>query len=118
MIRLRTLAPRVADALEKSSAARQRAAAAAACQFAVLQTGVRDPIVQQALHSLLTTGGLEPTLRAGIEALVARLDNAYFDLQEAADGRLPGDDDSLRLFGQARAVAAILFASGSDPFEA
>jgi len=118
MTRLQTLAPNVSDVLKNSSAAKQRAAAVAACQFAVLRTDIGDSIVQTALQSLITTGGLEPPLKADIEARVARLDREYFDLQDATESDRLVAEDSLKTFGQARAAAAILAASSEDPFEA
>jgi hypothetical protein len=53
-----------------------------------------------------------------LDALVARLDDEYFDLKEAAEeGRNSSGDYTLR-FGQARAVAAVSFAGGENVAEA
>ena len=54
----------------------------------------------------------------GLDTLVAQLDDEYFQLQEAEEEGQASSEDYMRVFGQARAVAAVAFAGGDDPFEA
>jgi hypothetical protein len=56
--------------------------------------------------------------KADLDALIVQLDDEYFGLQEAAEEGRANTADYLRLFGQARAVAALAFAGGEDAFQA
>ena len=50
--------------------------------------------------------------------MAAGLDDEYLGLQEAAEEGRATADDYMRPFGQARAVAALSFATDPDAFEA
>ncbi|HEY2785364.1 MAG TPA: hypothetical protein VGJ05_10345 [Fimbriiglobus sp.] len=118
MTRLESLAPDLADDLRRASPTRQRAASVAASEFAITRTGVDHPLVKKALEHVRGGGILAAKTKAELDALVARLDEEYFDLQQATEeGRISSDEYTLR-FGQARAVAALSFAGGENVIEA
>jgi hypothetical protein len=118
MNRLETLAPDLAERLRRASPDKQRAAALAACQFAIAKANVPHAGIEEACKGLRSGAGLSAAQQSEIEALAASLDNEYFDLQEAAEEGRATTEDYLRKFAQARAVSAVLFASKSDPLEA
>lgn len=118
MSRLETLSPELTAKLRRASQVEQRAASLAAGEFAVSHANVEHPVIKEALTMLRTGGVLAPEKRAEIGALAARLDEEYFDLQEAAEEGRASADEYLRLFGQARAVTAVLSAFQDHPFEA
>jgi hypothetical protein len=118
MNRLERLAPDVADKLRQAPPDKQRAAALAACEFAIAKANVQLASILEACEGLRKGSGLSPAQQSEIEAIVASLDNEYFDLQEAADEGRATMEDYLRKFAQARAISALLFASKSNPLEA
>lgn len=118
MNRLETLAPTIAEGLRQASPTRQRAAALAACQFAIAKANVRHDCVEQAYNVLRKGTELSAAQQSELEVLVANLDNEYFSLQEAAEEGRTTNEEYLRKFAQARAVSALFFASKSDPLEA
>jgi KaiC/GvpD/RAD55 family RecA-like ATPase len=118
MNRLESLAPDVAERLRQASPDKQRAAALAACQFAIAKADVRHAGIEDACNGLRKGDGLSTAQLSEIESLAASLDNEYFDLQEAAEEGRANTEDYLRKFAQARAVSALLFASKSDSLEA
>ena len=66
------------------------------------------------MEALESSGGLSVEQRAGLDELVATLDDEYFRLQdEAADA-----EEFMVPFAKARAAAAIRFAGDDAPFEA
>jgi hypothetical protein len=118
MTRLETLSPDLARKLEGASVAKQRAAALAACQFAISHAQVNHPLVKNALQRVRAASVLTPEEKAGLDGLAAQLDEEYLAMQEAADKGRVSTADYMRLFGQARAVAALSFAGGEDAFHA
>ena len=118
MNRLETLAPDVAEKLRLATPDKQRAVALAACEFAISKANLQRTSIEEACKGLRKGTGLSPAQQSEIEALVASLDNEYFDLQEAAEEGRATTDDYLRKFAQARAASTLLFASKSNPLEA
>jgi hypothetical protein len=118
MTRLETLAPDLADKLRRASPMQQRAAGVAATAFALAHAKLEHPLVEKALATLRAGGVFTPPDKAQIDALLARLDEEYFELQEAAEEGRASTDDSLRRFSQARAVAALSCAGNEDAFAA
>jgi hypothetical protein len=118
MTRLETLSPDVAGKLQRASVANQRAAALAACEFAIARTGIEHPLVEKALKKVRAAGVLTRKEKAELDTLVAQLDEEYFALQEAAEEGRASTEDYVKVFGQARAVAALSFATGEDAFQA
>ena len=118
MDRLETLAPELVQRLRQASPAKQRAAAIAASDFALEKGHLQHAVVDEARETLRTAGGMSAAQQAELEALMSKLDNEYFDLQEAAEEGRATIEDYTRKFAQARAVSALLFASKGDPLEA
>jgi hypothetical protein len=118
MTRLDSLSADLADKLRRASSAKQRAASLAASKFAIARAEVEHPLVEKALEKVRTAGVLTPKEKAELDALAAQLDEEYFALQEAAEEGRASTDDYMRLFGQARAVAALAFAGGEDALQA
>lgn len=114
MTRLETLSPDLAAKMQRASAIKQRAASLAACEFAISRAKVEHPLVEKALKKMRATGVLAPKEKAELDALAAQLDEEYFALQEAAEEGQARTEDYMRVFGQARAVAALSFAGGDD----
>jgi hypothetical protein len=118
MNRLETLIPDLADKLRIASTLKQRASSLAASEYAISHAKFEHPLVEKALEIVRAGGVFTPKYKAEIEALVTRLDERYFELQEAAEEGGLSPDDYLRVFGQARAVAALSFSGNEDAFEA
>jgi hypothetical protein len=118
MTRLETLSPELTARLRLASVAEQRAASFAAAAFAVSHANLEQPVIQEALLALRDGGRLSPDTKAELESLVTRLDEQYFDLQEAAEEGRATPEEYLRVFGQARAISALPCAFQDDPFEA
>ena len=118
MSRLESLSPDLADKLRRASAAKQRAASLTASQYALSHAKVEHPLVKKALDKVRTAGVLTPEEKAEIDTLAAQLDEEYLALQEAAEQGRASTEDYMRVFGQARAVAALSFAGGDDAFQA
>lgn len=118
MTRLESVSSELVQRLSQSAPAKQRAASLAASKFAASKTHLDHVAVKDALTTLQKDERLSAQQRASLDGLVAKLDDEYFQLQEAAEEGQASAGDYLRPFGQARAVAAILFADSDDPFEA
>lgn len=118
MTRLESLSPDLGDKLQRASAVKQRAASLAACEFAISHAKVEHAIVEKALEKVRRAGVLAPQERDELVALAEQLDEEYFNLQEAAEEGRASTEDYMRLFGQARAVAALSFAGGEDALQA
>jgi hypothetical protein len=117
MTRLETVAKDLAVKLKAASPKQQRVAGLAACRLALQRAPVDDPVVTESLSQLQQVGVLSLTLIEALNDLTEQLDTRYFDLQDKAEEA--GDDpdmraESLRLFSQARSVAALSFAGGED----
>lgn len=115
---LEDLSPDLAAKLQRASAAKQRAASLAACEFAVAHARVEHPLIDKALKTLREGGVLLPEDKAELDALAAQLDEDYFALQEAAEEGQASTEDYMRVFAQARAVAALSCAGDEDALQA
>ncbi len=118
MSRLAIVSGSLASALRRASVDQQRDVSLKACEFAVERSGVCSPIVDQVLQLLRASRRVPSEWIHDLQALTQRLDNEYFDLQQAADEGRTNDDEWKRMFSQARAASALMFASGADAFEA
>lgn len=114
MMRLETVARDLSEKLRLASTTQQQAASFAACQFALQATSVEVPIVLESLEQLRQHGMLSIQRVAELNDLAEQLDTKYFDLQDQAEDNPDLQADALRLFGQARAIAAVAFAGGRD----
>jgi hypothetical protein len=116
--RLEILSIELTEKLRQATVTEQRAVGQAAVDFAVSRVKVEDSIVSESLVTLRTGNSLSPEKKAQLESTIARLDQEYFDLQQAVEEGQAFEVEYLRVFGQARAVAALLCAFKDDPFEA
>ena len=114
MTRLDTIAEDLSEKLRIASPAQQLAASYAVCRLALQAASVDTPIVLESLEQLRQHGTLSIQRVAELNDLAAQLDSKYFDLQNQAEVNPDLQAEALRLFGQARAVAAVAFAGGSD----
>jgi hypothetical protein len=115
MNRLETLSADLAAKLRRASPAKQYAACVAACELAVAKTKIEHPLVDELFRQVRVGHVFTPQEKAAIDALVAQLDEKYFDLQEAAEAGKAPATDYLRAFEKARAVAALSFAGDHTP---
>jgi hypothetical protein len=118
MHRLETLSREFAERLEHLAPDEQRAVAAAACEFALGRTRVSDPAVDSGLHALRSGQAVALEDRNRIRSLLDRLDDKYFELQEAAEDGREAADCYEDVFAQARAMAALYYALDGDPLTA
>jgi hypothetical protein len=118
MMRLETVARDLSEKLRIASPAQQQAASFAACQLALQAASVEAPIVLESLEHLRQHGTLSIQRVAELNDLAEQLDSKYFDLQDQAEINPDLQADALRLFGQARAIAAVAFAGGEDALTA
>ncbi len=114
MMRLETVARDLSERLRKASPKQQQAASFAACQFALQAASVDAPIALESVEQLRQQGTLSIQRVTELTDLAEQLDSKYFDLQEQAEINPDLQADALRLFGQARAIAAVAFAGGKD----
>ena len=118
MSRLETISNSLFTALRHAPENRQRAACLAACEFAVENTGIKSSTVDQALQLLRSSKPIPAELKQNLDTLTQQLDEEYFDLQEAAEDGNASEEEWKRVFSQARAVSALLFASGENVLDA
>ena len=87
MTRLEILNPDLADKLRNASANKQRAVGLAACEFAVSQSMVDEPVVREALEVLRHSRQVTEAKTKQVEGLVARLEgeNSTFKKQPKKD---------------------------------
>jgi hypothetical protein len=117
MIGLELLSGDLVDKLRRASTAKQRAASLVASEFAISHSRVEHPLVLKALEKVRRTGVLTPKEKTEVDKLAAQLDEEYFDLQEAAEQGRGSEEEYLRMFAKARAVAAVSFAGNEDAFQ-
>jgi hypothetical protein len=118
MTRLETLLPELAAMLELAPVAKLRAACVAACDYAVTEAKIQHPLVMEVVKKMREGTVITQDQRRQLEAIVARLDEDYFDMAKAFDEGRASAATYRRLFSQARAVACILFALEENPFHA
>jgi hypothetical protein len=109
--------PELAAELRRSSVEKRRAAALAACEYAVAQAQIVHPLVMDAL-SRLRAGEDIGEKRKDLDNLVEQLDQEYFDLADAFREARAGMSDYQKPFAKARAVASLLYAFDPNPYEA
>jgi len=114
MTRLDSSAPDLADKLRRASLEKQRAACVMACEFAITQSKLEHPLVEQALDKVRSAGIFTKEEKAELDSLAAQLDEEYFALQEAAEEGRANPEDHMRPFSQSRAITALSIAGGED----
>lgn len=124
MSRLESVAAGVAYRLREATPTVQREVSFAACEFAVRESMIDDQVALRALAKLRESRDLDQASVQRLGHLLSRLDDEYFDLQEAADAdeseeeNTVGPSEYLRVFAKARAVSALLAAFEQDPSDA
>ncbi|MFT3684735.1 MAG: hypothetical protein QM783_07350 [Phycisphaerales bacterium] len=112
--RLEILSASLAAKLYEAPLIKQRLACVAACELATKKARVENPLVVNALGQLRNGHVFTPQEKAEIDAIVAQLDDEYFNLQEEAEAGGVSAEDYLRVFAKARAIAAISFAGSKE----
>ncbi len=116
--RLDLIAVDLADRIDRAPASQQRAAALAACRFALDRTGLDDRIVKEGMNALERGGYPNVLLQEKLTLLVEALDEIQWDLQEKVDAGRADQAEYLAAFSRARAAHAVYFALDPDPFVA
>ena len=114
MMRLEIAEKDVAKKLRLANPTQQRAASLVACELALEAAAIENPDVLSAIEQLKRDKQLTKEVLSELNALAAQLDEEYFDLQDRSEDDPSIQVESLRLFGQARAVKALSFAGGED----
>ncbi len=108
----------LAGQVERATDAEKRAICLAICKGVTAITRLDEPVIGQALRSLVDGSYGDPVLAASVEHLVEQLDDRYFAAQRRYH---EGKEDEVvyrDLFRKARAANAVLFALNHDPFVA
>jgi len=116
--RLRHIAKDLLEELTKADESHLRGVAVAVCNLAVQRSGLKSPVVNEAMQYLLRWQAVPAGIQADLEDLVDQLDAKYFDAKDAAEAAGEGDENWHRAFHKARAAAAVLFACNEDPVRA
>jgi hypothetical protein len=103
MNRLATLSASLDQQFRQAAPERRMAAVLQVCAQAQAEIGVLDPALAAALAAVQAGAAAD---RAALAALRDRLDDAYFDAQEAREAGAAAPDE-LPLFSQARLAAAL-----------
>ncbi len=111
MLRLQSFSKTLVDELRASSAEKQRAAAVAACGFAISAAGPLKPELAAIYERVDANIPLTPSELALLETSKNEHDDRYFDLQDA------GDPEHMKEFSIARALSALQFAAKADSLE-
>lgn len=108
MTRLETVSVDLMALLRQAGPSQRRAAALAACAYAVESAKVHDSVVLSVLGELNSGRGVSASQIDDVKKLAEQADEQYFDLHEASDSS--EDNGYLAAFSRARALSALLFA--------
>ena len=115
-MRIDALSESLARQLRQAPSINQRAAAFAACEFAIKRTQCQIPAVLSLLEKLrFGQAAIEDS--HVLAEIVEKLDDEYFNAQESDDSSDADGVAALATFSLARAVASLAFAFRSDAFE-
>jgi len=123
IMRLETIAKDLAAKLEMSSSEQQRKASIAACELALLATGLDIPVISKSFEQLRQNERISQEQTEELNSLVEQFDERYFDIQDKIDENVDLckteenvdlQAERTRFFRQARAVSALSFAGGED----
>lgn len=117
-VRLESVAPELTRAVQAADADVRRAVAVNAAELAVEMSGLANVVVGEVLEQVHGTGGVDAGGRTAIDAVVADLDEAQWDLQDLVDDGKADPAEHLAAFRRARAASAVAFASDPDPLVA
>ncbi|MFL1548936.1 hypothetical protein ACI77I_07475 [Pseudomonas sp. D47] len=113
-MRLEMVEESLVEKLKVVSEEQRRHAVKVACELALQACLVEVSIVAESLRYLQSGNKLTTDQVSGLDALAARLDEKYFDLQDSLDEGQSLNVEGLQLFSQARAVSALSLAGGED----
>jgi len=114
IMRLEMVEKELVEKLKLVSEEQRRSAVKVACELAFQACPVEVTIVVESLRQLRSGNKLTTDQVSELDALAARLDEKYFDLQDNLDEGQNLNLEGLQLFSQARAVSALSLASGED----
>ena len=109
--------PDLDAALMRADPGSCRQVAATLAGAAVQQAELTDDAVHRSLDVLRADAPMSPELRSELEELVKRLDEAYWDLQDRAEGGAEMGSLIASAFRRARAANAVLYATMDDAHE-
>lgn len=112
--RLETLSPGLARAVGSAGEEQCRAAAIVGAALAAERTGLTARAAAEVLDALRDRGVVDADLRSAVDALVAELDEAQWDVQDRVDAGTAGVEDHLVAFRRARAASSVAFAADAD----
>lgn len=114
--RLKDINPDLCAQLKQASTAQQRAAARAACRFALDHTDLVGPIIDAGLEAMeaATYGDSRP--RKQLKAFVSQLDNIQSKMRDCVENGLAAQANYIAAFRRARAANSIYFALGEDAY--
>lgn len=107
-MRLETVSLDLMTRLRQASPSQRKAAALAACGYAVEYAQVHDRVVLSVLGELNSGRGASAPEIEKVKILTEQADDEYFDLHDASDSS--EDSGYLAAFSRARALSALLFA--------
>jgi len=116
--RLDLIDPGLSAILQQLSARQLRHVTYTVCNLALERTGVRDPIIDEAMEALKTGQYDGVSLHERLGLLVERLDQNQWNMQDAVDAGQADEGAYIHAFAQARAAHAVYFALYADPFTA
>ena len=107
--------PRLAEACVRSGEQQLRAMAEVGCRLVVAKTQLDSPVVAAAVTAMLAGRFGPGPERAALAALVDRLDEEAYMLEEFVEDGTACEDAFLEVFQRARAASALLWALHADP---
>lgn len=116
--RLEAAAPEIFQGLAYLSPEELRAVGAASARLAVATSGLDDATVEVGLEALSQGRFGDDATLERLTALVERLDETQWDLQDRVEVGAATEEEHVRAFSQARAANSLLCALEKDPREA
>jgi len=116
--RLDLIDPGLSAILQQLSARQLRHITYTICTLALERTGVRDPVIDEAMKALKIEQYDNGSLHERLGLLVERLDENQWDVQDSVDAGQADEGAYICAFAQARAAHAVYFALYADPFTA
>ena len=111
---LRQRAPNLAAFLDRADARLLRRVSSSIAHAVVERSGLRDPLITEALEYLKRSVASPPELRTRVQSLAERLDSHYFDLQDLSESGKATETELQNAFARARAATAVASALGDD----
>ena len=109
MTRLSNLSPRLVKQLQRMSPESLLKVGLVACEQGLAQAMIAHPVVVETVAKLHRGQSLPSGEQASLQELAERWDDEYLTLEDAAEDSPVSTEASVRLFHQARAVAAVVY---------